>query len=142
MGKYDFRDLYKDCTLLDQDFLRNEFGFDIGVAEDEILYKNYYNYICGIVNEHNIFQPTSNEIEEILNNGYARRFAIVCSGITRPIERKYKFLMAQAHQLKYDKDNGRNSMIRGENGEYDVSRDTMRLLNELGLIREMASFRC
>lgn len=139
---YDFNDLYANATKLDQDFLRNEFGFDLGSASDKIIYKNYYNYILNVVYENNAYRPSGEEVEEILNNGYARRFASVCSGITKPLERKYLFLMAQAHQLKYDKDNGRNSMVRGEDGQFDVSRDAMECLSRLGLIKPIAHFCC
>lgn len=135
MGKYDFSELYKDATILDQDFLRNEFGFDIGSEYDEIIYKNYYVNICSAIYNNNVYRPSTNEIEEFLKFGKIKRCCDLINDFMSEQERKYLFLLAQAKQLKYDQDNGRGSMIRGENGEFDLCRDCYDLLARIGLIK-------
>lgn len=137
MGNYDFESLYENATMLDQDFLRNEFGFNLENENDTIIYKNYYVNILDAIAELNVFKPSSEEIEQYLKEGkIARMWASNCSVLSEK-ERKYYFLMAQARQLKYDKDNGRGAMVRGENGEYDICRDTMAMLRKLDLIKKV-----
>lgn len=137
MGKYNFDNLYKNATMLDQDFLRNEFGFDLENVNDTIIYKNYYTNIIGVIDELNVFKPTSEEVELYLKNGrIARMWASSCL-IETEEERKYLFLMAQARQLKYDKDNGRTSMIKGEDEKYKICDDTKAILRQLGLLKSV-----
>lgn len=121
--KYDFEALYKNATMLDRDFLQNEFGYDLGVAEDNIIYKNYYNYIINAIYENDIYRPSAQDVEKIISR-YGN-------------EGVYLFLMAQAYQLKYDMDNGRNAMIRGEDGSLDLNRDTEQCLRRIGLLRKI-----
>lgn len=133
--KYDFSDLYKNATLLDQDFLRNEFGYSIDTPYDEITYKNYYANICSEIFELNVFAPTSDEIEEFIKTGTLARHPRWKSKIATEQERKYLFLMAQARQLKYDRDNGRAGMIKGENKEYIICEDTKSQLEKIGFVQ-------
>lgn len=137
MGKYDFSELYKDATILDQDFLRNEFGYDIGSEYDEIIYKNYYVNICSAIYNHNVYRPSTNEIEEFLKNGKINKCGCekYQSAYMTELERKYLFLLAQAKQLKYDQDNGRGSMIRGEDDKFTLCQDSYDLLSRIGLIK-------
>ena len=129
-----FKEIYPNATVLTQDFLRNEFGFDLENANDFIVYRNYYIDLISAIDELNAFKPTASEIEEILTNGKtARLYRFECP-VKSENERKYLFLMAQARQLKYDKDNGRASMIRGEDKQYNLCEDTRNLLGRLGLI--------
>lgn len=132
---YDFSDLFSTATKLDADFLRNEFGYSLSTADDLIVFKNYYVTICSAVYERNAFAITNTEIEEILETGLCEKIQYFESKITSEDERKYKFLMAQAKQLKYDIDNGRSSMIRGADNKYILCEDAKNLLNEIGLIQ-------
>lgn len=134
----EFDNLYKDATMLTQDFLRNEFGYSIDNESDKIIYKNYYNNICSaITSKLNVFAPTSTEIEEILTNGKTSRLYRFQSLIETEQERKYLFLMAQAKQLKYDIDNGRANNIRGESEGNNICKDSVDLLDRIGLVQKV-----
>lgn len=135
MAKLDYSELYTNCTMLTDDFLASEFGYRLDTEYEEIVYKNYYVNMCDAVYQLNAFRPTSAEIEEILTNGKAERFSQCKSDIPTELERKYLFLLAQAKQLKYDRDNGRASMIRGENNSFNICEDSKQLLARVGLIQ-------
>lgn len=133
MAELEFKDLYKDRTILTQEFLEVEFGFRVDSEYPEIIFKNYYVNICDAIFQLNVFRPTSEEIEEILTNNQAKRFSQFKGQISVEKERKYLFLLAQAKQLKYDIDNGRANMIRGES--FNLCEDSKQLLTRIGLVQ-------
>lgn len=135
MAELNYNELYKNCTMLTDGFLASEFGYRLDTEYKNVVYKNYYVNICDAVYQLNAFRPTSDEIEEILTNGKAQRFDQFKSNIETELERKYLFLLAQAKQLKYDIDNGRAGMIRGENKSFNICEDSKQLLTRVGLIQ-------
>lgn len=127
--------LFKNAIILTDNFLKNEYGLDLKNPRSEIIYRNYYFNICNAIADLHYLKPTRENIEEFIkigNVGIGEKFII--SKVETEVERKYLFLMAQTRQLEYDIVGGRGSMIRGEDGKFNLCPDTWEFLNLLGLI--------
>ena len=126
------------ATKIDLDFLRNELGYvpNIEASEQQQAFNDSYDRICNYIYYHHFVRPTPQIIEKVLNDTYEPSSDVYC--ITCKIEdvntRKFKFRTAQAKQLIYDLENGKGSMIRGENS--DLCPEAIEALRAIGLIKQ------
>ena len=133
----DFTQLFKDATILTADFLKNEFGLNLGMPAEieQAKFKDYYLTTCEYIREHYYLEPTNTQIEAYLLTGtytYDTEHVVTCA-ITDETMRKYIFLHAQAKQLLYDKLGGRGAMLRGEDKQFNVCPDFVNDIKMLGL---------
>ena len=122
-------------TILTDEFMKNELDFDVDTASSQKLYKDYYNTFCQVVFSKNAFRPTPADIEQWMEQGYFSKASYLKCGISDSKERKNWFLRAMGLQIIYDKNNGRNSMIKGSDGAFDINRESIDCLNIIGLIQ-------
>lgn len=124
--------------LLTQDFMLNDLDYQVKTLNSCVLFKEYWYKICGYIKKVSAYNFTPKDVEDLINIGSVSRFGYSCD-INDRNDREYYFKRAMGLQLIYDNGNGRNSMINGNDGQYDVCRDTIEALNMLGLIPKYRS---
>lgn len=148
MGKYGFKDIYPNATVLDNDFLKNECGFELDMLEQferNAVYRNYYLFICGEIKKLHFLRPAPKVIEILLDNPFPRTCidgwdfcwsSCTKRGLFTQIidsnERKYMFLCATADQIIADSAKGRESLLANGNDDRSLSSDAKNKLDMLG----------
>lgn len=124
-------------TKLTREFMQSELDY-LPIAEHEdILYNDYYNKICNYVFMNNAFRLTPNAIEFWIENGYCENAPYYKCIIDTKEGRENYFKRAMGLQLIYDAENGRNTMVKGTDGNDDINREAQEYLNALGLIQKI-----
>lgn len=122
-------------TILTDDYMKNELDWDVETEASEKMYKDYYDTFCRIVHQKNAFRPTPKDIEEWIEQGHFDKAPYLVCEIKEQPERANWFKRAMGLQIIYDSNNGRNAMIKGSDGEYDIGRESLGCLEEIGLIQ-------
>lgn len=122
-------------TILTDEFLLNELDFTVNSASSEKLYKDYYYDFCQVVHQKNAFRPSISDIEEWIEQGYYSKAPYLKCAEKDATQREYLFKRAMGLQVIYDSSNGRNAMIKGTDGIYDVCREAESCLELLGFIQ-------
>lgn len=122
-------------TILTDEFMKNELDFDVNTASSQKVYKDYYNTFCQVIFSKNAFRPTPADIEEWIEQGYFNKAPYLKCGIKESAEREKWLLRAMGLQIIYDANNGRNSMIKGSDGAFDINRESIDCLGIIGLIQ-------
>ena len=122
-------------TILTDEFLKNELDFDVNTSSSEKMYKDYYYTFCEEINKRNAFRPSISDLEEWIKQGYFDKAPYFKCQEKDAEQRAYLFKRAMGLQIIYDSSNGRNAMIKGTDGEYDIDRQSIRCLELLGLIQ-------
>ncbi|SRR5690554_6015916 len=124
-------------TIIDYDFIKNETLIRLKQEpkEQEIIFKEYYYFICDFINDYHYLKPSYAELEKYVNDGF---FTRQCVNINCPIKNKetrvYTFKRMQAEQLRYDQINGTSSLIAdGQRQMIMVAPRVLILLEQLGL---------
>lgn len=120
--------------LLDDKFMKEELDYAPMVENPEILYKDYYFKICAYISKVNVYSPMPSDIDNYIHNGVSKRLNS-CRCNVELSEREYLFKRAMGLQLIYDTNIGRNTMAKGTNKEEDICRETIDLLETLGLLQ-------
>lgn len=144
-----FNEIYPHATLLTDDFLKNEYEYElyqIKPSERKAIYRNYYLHLCDAIAELHYMRPSPGQIESLLevpmvSIGDCCMARGLDTKITDPEERRYLFLCATAEQLIFDLNNGRTAMLRGEDERWDVAPDAKSKLDVLGFVRRSEHFR-
>lgn len=125
-----FDDIFKNATMLSDDFLKNECAYELGDLSPtacKAIYRQYYLNMCSAVSDLLYLKPSSAEIEELLIKKDVLNTSVIDSN-----QRRYLFLMAQYDQLVFDVANGRTNMLRGEDMKWKVAPDALSKLDMLG----------
>lgn len=118
--------------LLDDEFMKSELDFVPVTENNRVLYKDYFYKICAYINNVSAVKFMPSEIEKVLSP------RVSCGCYVTNInseEREYLFKRAMALQIRYDINNGRNTMTTGSNNEEDICRETKDILTNLGLLK-------
>ncbi len=110
--------MFENATILNNDFMLNEIGYDLKLKtkEENQLFIDYYIKTCSYINTNHFTKPSIDTIEKVLNGTYIptdKLHSIICS-IDSIDLKKYLFKLAMAKQIIYDFENGRTSMQRVE----------------------------
>lgn len=143
-----FKEIYPNATMLDDDFLKDEFSYSLSQItpkDKQSLYRQYYLHMCAAVSELHYMHPSPSQIEQLLiapnvpitSNKVNVSFLDcarpdIYTNITDANERKYLFLTAQYHQLAFDVGAGRTAMLRGEDKKWIIAPDALSVLDMLG----------
>ena len=123
-------------TILDDEFMLKEMDYPMTKVENRTaLYTDYYYEICGFIRKINAYRLTPDEIERWLDKGDCAKSCKYVCGVKDKDERVRLFKRAMATQLIYDAGNGRNSMIRGTDANYDLCRSAKNTLEIIGLLQ-------
>lgn len=137
-----FDDIFKNATMLSDDFLKNECAYELGDLSPtacKAIYRQYYLNMCSAVSDLLYLKPSSAEIEELLIKPYKEtectfgtKKDVLNTSVIESNQRRYLFLMAQYDQLVFDVANGRTNMLRGEDMKWKVAPDALSKLDMLG----------
>ena len=130
--------MLKQSTLLDNLFLKDKFNYDAKLTktEEENIFLDYYLKTCQFINENHFARPDIKTIESVINGTYVpvdKKFSIVCSISDKEL-REYIFKSAMAKQFIYDMENGRTSMVKGDQ-TFSVCPEFVSNLSMLGFIQ-------
>ena len=122
-------------TNLSSEFMQEELDFLPMTENSSIMFKDYYYKICQFVKKNNAFNPSCDDIEEWLEDGFFSKAPYFKCSEKNVDQRKYWFKRAMGLQLIYDNSNGRNSIIKGTDGNFDICRECVECLEMIGLIQ-------
>lgn len=137
-----FKEIFKRATMLGDDWLRNEFSYELtslSRQQRESMYRQYYLNTCSAVNGLLYLKPSLSEVEALLESPIITPSCPSMRGrrgletnITDGAMRRYLFKAAQYDQLIFDIANGRTAMIRGEDKKWLIAPDALSKLDMLG----------
>lgn len=124
-------------TIIDNDFIKNQTLISLRgePKTHEIIFKEYYYFICDFINDYNFLKPNYAELEKYINDGsFSRKGVEIKCPIQDKDTRVYTFKRMQAEQLRYDQINGTSSLIADrERQGLMIAPRVLILLEQLGL---------